>query len=185
MSKLIYKEQTIAELEYNLLLSSGLSSNFKILKNSLIRWHGIDFDFSIIGASHFVKINGGSHLQMTELLACIDSEDLAVESILEKKRLADLNNYKYCKRFKQGFIYRFNAEIIKDKVKDQQEFVNKYRSKDYAAYLDYIFPSFNDLAITSIEIKKEDNELLWLTYHSYPQENIIIKTTSVLGRSEQ
>jgi hypothetical protein len=133
MSKLIYKDQSTSELEYSLLLTPDLKSDFNILKNELIRWQGTELEFSIIGASHFVKINIRNDQQLIELLACIEG-DLSADKTLQKNRLINHNNFKYCYRFSQNFIYRFKADILKEKINSHQEFLNKYLDNDENIY---------------------------------------------------
>lgn len=188
MSKLNYKDQSAAELEYNLLLSADPESRFNILKKKDIRWQGLSVDFSIIGSSHIVRVNLGS-IQLVELLSCVESDGLAVKRTYQSKKLINFDNYEYKEVIDPDGLslkYQFHASSINDKLENCQQFINKYisNSNDQNMFFYYKFPSLNGLAVTGIEVRCEDKKLQWLTYHSYPEEGLIIKTHSLLeGRN--
>lgn len=184
MSKLLYKYQSVADLEYKLYISSDLKPNFNILKNKVINWQGIVLDFSIIGASHFVKINYGNPVHITELVACVKSEDIVTKNIFQEKKLVNHHQYNYTWKINELFNYIFSTEIINDCVQTYQEFKKKYLFNHQDSHFDYIFPSKKGLALTSIDVCQETDKLSWITYHSYPDEHKIIKTCSLLERSE-
>lgn len=180
MSNLAYKKQSVTELDYKLLLSYDLNYGFNILKNSVIEWQGISLEFSIIGSSHFVKINATEEDELIELIACIGVNDITAENIIKQKKLVDNHQYKYSKKITPAYMYRFYSEAIEDYLVDHQEFKDKYMDTGCDRYLEYVFPSPGGLAITSIEIYQKIDKLIWVTYHSYPDEKKIIKTRSVI-----
>ncbi|MFW6287146.1 MAG: DUF2617 family protein [bacterium] len=184
MSSLIYKEQSVAELQYKLLGSSQVISELNILNNKYLDWQGININFSIIGSSHFVQLSRKTkeaRINLIELLACVESK-VEEKSVIEQKKVADYVNYKYIYEISNRFIYSFCSKLIKDHVDSYQGFREKYIKS--SNYLDYIFPSNNGLAITSIEILQDTDRLSWVTYHSYPEEHMIIKTDSFIERRE-
>ncbi len=182
MSKLIYKDQSAFELEYNLLISPDSVSNFNILESKSLKWQSQNITFSIIGSSHFVEINTGSNLKYIELLACIESGNIASETVLHKKALLDDKELQYSRRLSQNLVYKFETTIIDDKVESKQQFFKKYQSNNTDLDIYHVFPAIDGLAITSIEIIRQDSLLLWITYHSYPGESLIIKTDSYIER---
>ncbi len=184
MSNLIYKKQSFTELEYKLFLASDKDYGFNVLKNKMIEWQDVKLEFSIIGSSHFVKINTCNNNRLIELITCIQSEDINAKNIIEEEKLAKSNQYKCNYKISPDYLYSFYTELIKDRVEDHREFKNKYIDSVSDIYLEYIFPSSEGLAITSIEIYQNIGRLHWVTYHSYPEEKMMIKTQSIIeGRS--
>lgn len=184
MSSLVYKNQSVAELEYKFYKSCDLRYNFNILENKIVHWRGIILEFSIIGASHYVKIKSGVTENFTELLACVKSSNKVESNLLCKDKL--INNETYCHQDKinDRMIYEFESEVIDDSVKNYKGFQEKYMNKQNN-YFDFVFPARYGLAITSIDIKKKDDRIKWITYHSYPEDHKIIKTLSYLSFQTQ
>jgi len=183
MSKLIYKDQSAFELEYNLLISPDSVSKFNVLESRSIKWQDQKLYFSIIGSSHFVEITTASNNKYVELLSCIESGNIASEAVLHRKALLDDRELQYSRRLSQNLVYKFKTIILDDKVESKQQFFEKYQSSNYDSYIYHVFPAIDGLAITSIEVNRQDNLLHWITYHSYPGESLIIKTDSYLERS--
>ena len=182
MSRVVYKKQSVTGLEYKLILSPESNFNFNILKNRLIDWQGVTLDFSIIGSSHFVKINTGNRNKLIELIACTEPGDTDLRTIVQQGKLADSTDYRYSRRFNSFYKYSFTSKSIEDCLRDSEEFRRKYLDNTAEIYLEYVFPSVENLAVTSIEITGGNDELSWVTYHSYPEEKMIIKTRSTLER---
>ncbi len=184
MSNLIYTKQSFTELEFKLFFASDLDYGFNVLKNKMIEWQDVKLEFSIIGSSHFVKINTGNNNRVIELIACVQSEDIIAKNIIEQEKLTRYIEYKCNKEISPDYLYCFYTELIEDRVENHREFKNRYIDNVSDIYLEYIFPSSEGLAITSIEIYQNIDRLYWVTYHSYPEEKKIIKTRSVIeGRS--
>lgn len=184
MSNVIYKKQLVTGLKYKLLLSPDLNIRFKILKSRVIDWQGVTLDFSIIGSSHFVKINTANKNKLIELIACTESGNTAAGMVVQQDRLVNFPNYRFAIRFNSFYQYSFSSQSIEDSVRDDQEFRRKYIDNSCDIYFEYIFPSIEDLAVTSIEIKRGNKQLSWVTYHSYPDEKMIIRTQSILERGD-
>lgn len=184
MSNVVYKKQSVTGLEYKLLLSPDLNIKFNILKNRVIDWQGVTLDFSIIGSSHFVKVDTADENKLIELIACIESKDTADGVVVQQDRLANFPDYIFARRFNGSYQYSFSSQSIEDSVRDDQEFRKKYIDNSCDIYLEYIFPSIEDLAVTSIEVTRGDRQLSWVTYHSYPEEKMIIRTQSRLERGD-
>ena len=180
MNKLSYQKQSIVDLKYKLFTSCKLGSSFNILKNKVIDWQSGSLNFSIIGSSHFVKIDIGDD-KLTELIACVKSAE-SDKDIINKKKLVDQQNYNFEIEFNRVFKYSFASSSINEYIDNYQEFKDNYIDNNTYQYFDYIFPSPAGLAITSIQIEKKINKIFWITYHSYPEENSIIKTKSMLER---
>ncbi|MTI61733.1 MAG: DUF2617 family protein [Firmicutes bacterium] len=182
MNKVRYKKLSVLGLEYKLFLSPDLNCKFNVLKNRVINWQGIILDFSIIGLSHFVKIDTGAKNKLIELLACVDSKDIADEVLVQQKNLIACCNYRYNNRFNSFYKYSFITETIDDCLRNAWEFGDKYTDKGCGFYLEYVFPSPDGFAVTSIGITGKEDKFCWITYHSYPADKKIIKTRSIIEK---
>lgn len=180
MSKIKYQKQSPSVLKYQF-ITKDLDYKFNVLENKQIRWQDLILDFSIIGSSHFVKIKTDSDNNIMELIACVESEDIALNTDQQIK-LLDYPDFYYNINCCGNYNYSFFAEIFRERIGDYQEFQREYICDNIDEYMYYIFPSPDGLAITSIEIKQNHDRLLWITYHSYPEEKVIVKTRSILER---
>ncbi|MEJ6950999.1 DUF2617 family protein [Natronospora cellulosivora (SeqCode)] len=183
MDNLEYISQSVKDLEYNFYKSINLKYNFKILRNKIVYWHDFILEYSIIGASHFVKIDIQKNKQFTELLACLSAKDLQ-KDLLKNEKIIKHNEFNYFKKFNNYFKYSFSSLLIEDKLSTYEAFKEKYYLKG-EEYIDFIFPDNHGLAITSIAIIEKMNKLSWISFHTYPEENKIVKTHSIIERREE
>ena len=142
----------------------------------------LSLHMGIIGASHFIKIQHGSHF-FTEVFACTDlkafqSSKLYPDSTKELKNLSieRANGLQY------EFQHQFHS--INDQAliyKELDTAINQLSSK--GIHLSFTFPQSNDKelvarTITVADVNENHSTIQSFTIHEYPQEGIIVTNRS-------
>ncbi len=136
----------------------------------------------IIGASHFIKIQYGTHF-FTEVFACTDlaafqSNKLYPDSTKELKNLSieRTNGLQY------DFQHQFHALKEQDLIYQELDAaVNRLSSK--GIHLSFTFPQADNnkliaRTITVADVSEDLSTIHSFTIHEYPQEEIIVTNRS-------
>jgi len=178
MNKIIYQEQSVEELEYNLVSGANIDLDLTILDKQEINFKGGKLNLVIIGSSHYARVNLSNTKNFTEILACINLEE-EVNSINNTK-LLNKDEFRLEYNLEDNSCYQFNLQTLLLNQKQYQKF-NEGLVSNRSNCLHHIFPSNFGLAITAIEYEVMDDRIKWLTYHSYPNQFKIVKTKSILS----
>jgi hypothetical protein len=127
----------------------------KILKTELFSLDSFIIELSIIGASHYLNINN----QLFEVFAATKIE----ENFLKQFSFNKIENIAYSF---DNFNYSFKL-------------TDSFKIENPDLEFNYIFPG-EGMPETKILLKKINNSIYISTYHSYPNENIIIFTETVI-----
>ena len=176
MSELDYQEQSLTDLEYKLFTAKNFDHQLNVLDTLAITWQDYLFSFSIIGSSHLVEIEL-SNKKLIEILACVKVEEKF--DFLYNKGLKINLGFEHSRLLEDSIKYNFNLRIINFENQNKYQDFNYSLQQEEENKLYYIFPGDN--AVTSIEIMNNDEELKWITYHSYTKEKQVVKTITTLS----
>ena len=129
--------------------------NLKILKTELFSLDGFMIELSIIGASHYLNINN----QLFEVFAATKIE----ENFLKQLSFNKIKNIAYSF---DNFNYSF-------------ELTDSFKIKNPDLKFNYIFPG-ERMPETKVLLKTINNSIYINSYHSYPNENTIIFTETII-----
>lgn len=139
-----------------------------------------DFEFGVLGASHFFKMRNGSNI-ITEVFACKKLEGdiryYPLESLVGQKVSTENNS----------FVYDFKVELIEDKkfIDALIGMFDEAVTKNDGHNLAELFPTKEELpfkACTNINVKEYKSFIRVQTLHTYPEEGIIVYTESKIKR---
>jgi len=141
----------------------------------------LSFRLGIIGASHFIKIQHGSHF-FTEVFACTDLQAFQANKL--NPSTGELKNFSLERT--NGLQYEFQHQFhsLKDQDLISQQLnreVSQLSSK--GVHLSFIFPKsvaspFTARTITVADINEDLSLIKTFTIHEYPQEDIIVTNRS-------
>lgn len=146
-------------------LAEDVSSQLTILRRASFFVREWQFEFAIIGESHYVTIKRWDEFFMQEVLACTD-----LPAILqaESHKFAKLEAYQLNK---QG--YRSQVDFSSS---------NQMLSKEITGKLEMSFPAiFGVIPTTRVQWSYDKEQVRWETLHVYPLED---HTSYVFTHSE-
>lgn len=164
-----YAEQSSDQLHLYVLAGEPNIGQFEVIKQSTITTALGEIYFGILSESHFVSLKG-QLLEITEICACTDGTFNSAPPINNK--LMELpKTFTYSDK---NWTYTF--EQTKHSLKDTPAEINNHEHT-----LTHVFPT-GDLGgpepITVVGCTIMPTELLIESIHSYPNENIFVRTKS-------
>ena len=162
--RLILTEQKLPEDKFSLVSKTSYSNN------------KIDIEFGILAESHFVTIQTKKVI-FTEICAC---SNVSIENV-QTNKLTDIGSKTQLIET-EAYHYEFMCEKTSTKTGAVKlKALQKNRSHPGCQYLNHSFPGTQTepSALTEIHITI-DKDLIIESVHSYPNDNIMVFTTSVL-----
>lgn len=135
-----------------------------------------DFEFGILGASHYIKFKNGNEVIFTEVFSCAEfsSEDTSIIHLQGAKGIDFGTNI--------GLKYQFNSRVVEFDELTYSEMIQKYESNERYGLL-FEFPYVGNPKFTPVTLitnKKEGDALVFETLHAYPEENKLVITKTVI-----
>jgi len=177
---LAYVEQHAADLTFALFDAPAPRESITVLSERTLRLLGAEMTLAIIGSSHFLEIKAGRTV-LCEMVACPHP------GLYHLPRVVELAGQGPCQhRLRRGTVsYRFG---LRRRRLTSDEFLRE--SVDLSApgpnRLQYLFPASGRAgsAVTCLEWRLEDRRATVATYHTFPNELMIVQTRSVIDVSE-
>lgn len=166
---MIYIDQNSTELRLSLTGSEFNREPLNVICSNHININGIDVEYGILGASHFVTIPS---LNFTEIFACVNIDN--TESVKLDKGI------KLQKHTKE-YSYEFIGVISPWKKSGKYDYELSNRKVKTFKGLQFDFPSEKEgkfQARTNVVVFEKNKQIIIETIHAYPNEDNVVCTLS-------
>lgn len=179
-----YLDQSASGLQLSVVDGDFNKDQLSILMSETMHFGPLKIDAAVIGASHCISMTGPDFL-IHEVFACLDVEASKLAycgklgSVLGSIKL-NINGYRY--KFYLPRIYTFDEEITFLQWKELQNLADLMK-RDEGIGLRFQFPNdegFMNPPETIVIARKIDGRLTFQTLHSYPNEQRIVLTKSIM-----
>lgn len=185
MPSSIYVPQSATDIRYALLNKSLNEDQFIILNQSSYTWKEYVVEIKILGESHLCTIRNSSN-SLQEICACVDIS-AERESIVRQERLASMPSA--ISERVHNFSYSFEHTQLD--LDTNQSYVSRLQSlhdNPQSASTSYEFPIETSAASQTppitIVVAELAEQLTFETIHTYPNENTLVYTKSLVTISE-
>lgn len=176
-----YADQTSGAIRLYLTEGEFDISQFTVLQNASLTWQDFEIHFGILGESHYVQFRYGDAV-LNEICACTEIINPDNSKLIEYDFLPNIHHLPLATQF-LIFPYTFDFTYIDwEEGTKRLEALRKKQKQNGTSVLTHAFPSRDTEEHTPItEVYVETNErILVHTVHTYPNEDMMVFTESVL-----
>ena len=179
-----YTEQTADSIRYCLLEGNIDHSQFTILKTKKILWNDLELNLHILGESHFIQFVSQNDI-LNEICPCTDFVTSPKEKVIFNDLLPNIEKESISAEY-SGYAYTFHSEYHnwEEGMQLLNECILKEAQNDEVIESSYIFPTTDGESVLPItQVFITTNEDLGVhTFHTYPNEKIIVFTSSKITK---
>jgi len=178
-----YADQSARDLQFYLLTGTVDVSHLTVLCEYYMNWGSTRVRFGILGASHFVTVDTADGCTLNEIFACtkLDTDRPTLMSgplgTLSSSVRSCIGAIRY--EFYPSLVSWDEGEALLNEIADLIHTADKPNQKG----LSFDFPCHEtDTRVprTLVLVETVDTRLITRTVHSYPSEDEIVFTTSIV-----
>jgi len=177
-----YIEQSAGSIRLCVVKGSFDYAQLTILSEENITWNNILVRIGVLGESHFIQFTTGIEV-LNEVCACISVVTLEESEVFVNDFLPNVNEKSLTTHF-SDFVYTFDFgyHTWEKGIKLLGKLTERDREEKNVFEITHTFPANNKKCAEPVtQIFVIQKEILQIsTFHTYPNEQIIVSTKSIL-----